>query len=361
MEEIDKSNNNNSNNSNNNPYNNINLNEKPLHGNQIYNSINLAASTNPMNNEKNNNLSSNLTNNIYTFLQPNGKSYTFRNGNCDDVQSLYQNFQSQCKFAICILIKDDTYFNGKLLEETFKGINDNMKELENLLIKPENVLICVFFNEIKNNLIFSEEDVNSLQDNEDYVLAQKAFFYQEQVMNVHCISKRDYLSDIGILKFYYTFIINNLRINNNSIFSSILTAGVIPYSNTFLNLIELSFHQKNVHSIIVPSLEDDKSANLFFKIKKYERIHFNLYNMNFYNMSASVPISSLLNTMTIDNKLYQDLSTYYIDINLNQNLDYHDYNLSLYLFSKNYNIIYYNIVPMGHIKYSDLHEDPICD
>ena len=136
MEEIDKSNNSNSNNSNNNPYNNINLNEKPLHGNQIYNSINLAASTNPMNNEKNN-LSSNLTNNIYTFLQPNGKSYTFRNGNCDDVQSLYQNFQSQCRFAICILIKDDTYFNGKLLEETFKVINDNMKELENFLIKPE--------------------------------------------------------------------------------------------------------------------------------------------------------------------------------------------------------------------------------
>ena len=83
--------------------------------------------------------------------------------------------------------------------------------------------------------------------------------------------------------------------------------------------------------------------------------------MNFYNISASVPISSLLNAMTIDNKLYQDLSIYYLDINLKINLDYHDYNLSLYLFSKNYNIIYYNIVPMGHIKYSDLHEDPICD
>ena len=233
MEENDKSNNNNSNNSNNNPYNNININEKPLHGNQIYNSINLAASTSPMANEKNN-----LSNNIYTFLQSNGKSYIFRKDNCDDVQSLYQNLQSQCKFVICILTKDDTYFNGKLLEETFKGINDNMKELENLLIKPENVLICVFFNEIKNNLVFNEEDINSLKNYDDYILAQKAIFYQEQVINVHCISNRDSLSDIEILKFYYTFTINNLRINNNSIFSSILTAGVVPYSNTFLNLMK---------------------------------------------------------------------------------------------------------------------------
>ena len=127
MEENDKSNNNKSNN---NLYNDIGLNEKPLHGNQIYNSVNLAGSTNPMDNEKNN-----LSINIYTFLQPNGKSYTFRMEDCGDIQSLYKNLQIQCKFVICILVKDDTYFNGKLLEATFKGISDNMKELENLLIK----------------------------------------------------------------------------------------------------------------------------------------------------------------------------------------------------------------------------------
>ena len=54
MDENDKNINNNSSNSNNNQYNDMNFNEKPLHGNQIYNSINLAGSTNPMNNEKNN-------------------------------------------------------------------------------------------------------------------------------------------------------------------------------------------------------------------------------------------------------------------------------------------------------------------
>ena len=82
--------------------------------------------------------------------------------------------------------------------------------------------------------------------------------------------------------------------------------------------------------------------------------------MSFYDMTASVPIISLFNTMTIDNELSQDLNNFYSNINENETIDYHDYNLSLYLFVKNHNIIFHHTL-MGFIKYSELTEDPICD
>jgi len=340
--------NNNEINYNNNQFGENNFNEKPLHGNQI-NSINIQPSRNSIDNEK-----INISNTCFSFLQSNGKILTF---NLDEIPEfdIYQNFH--CKYAICILIKDDIYFNSKLLEKTFEGIKDNIRDLKQRLINPENILICIFFNEIKNNSIFNEEEINSLDNNKNYILAQKIYYIEEQYINVHCIAKKNYLSDIESLKVFYTFIINKLKIDNNDIFSSIITSGVVPYSKTLLNLINVSYKNK---SIVIPSLEDQNNNNIISKIKKYERFHFNLYNMNFYNMTASSPIISLLNTMLINNELAQDLYNYYSNIDLHQSIDFHDYNLSLYLFIRNYKINY-NSLPMGYIVYSELTEDPICD
>ena len=70
--------------------------------------------------------------------------------------------------------------------------------------------------------------------------------------------------------------------------------------------------------------------DLISKIKKYERINFNLYNLNFYDMTQSVPISSYFNLMTIDDNLFYDLKKYYKNIRDNQSIDFHDYNISLF-------------------------------
>ena len=343
--------------SNNNQYSkNNNYYEKPLHGSQIYNSNNLGASNNSMGTQK-----IQISNKTFTFLQPNGNSCSFNLKNSGEIQLLYQNIQSQIKYIICVLIKDDTYFNSKLVEKTFEGIKNNINSLEKILIKPENILICAFFNETKNSSIFNEDDICALKDDIDYILVDKAFNIEGENIKVHCITKKNFLSDTEILKLYYTIIIKELRINNSILFSSIITAGVFPTSNSLLNLIKLSFNTRNVHSIVVPLLEDEENSNLIFKVKKYERFHYNLYNMNFYDMTASVPISSLFNTMAIDNKLSLELLNFYNNIEINESIDYHDYNLSLNLYSKNYKITYYNTQTMGFIKYSELEEDPICD
>ena len=83
--------------------------------------------------------------------------------------------------------------------------------------------------------------------------------------------------------------------------------------------------------------------------------------MNFYDMTASVPICSLINTMTIDNTLFNTLNLYYKRVNINMSIDCHDYNLSLFLYRNNFNILYYNSKSMGDIFYSDYEQNPMGD
>ena len=368
MDEYDENNNNekeneNENENENNSQNNSNIKnsknvvEKPLHG-QMSNSFNASASVNPMDNENNEII--NLTKPSFSFFNPNGDAKTLSN-NKEEIQEVFRDLNSNCKYAICILIKDDTYFSGSLLETTLKELINNIKTLNKLLINPENVSIFLFFNEINDSSIFSEEDLTKLTENSHYILSKKSLKNENEDidLDIHCISKKNYFSDIEILQFYYTYIISQL-ISDTTIISSVITSGVIPYSNSIENLIKLSCNAKK-NLIIVPCLEEHDDNTIMCKIKKYERIHFNLYNMNFYDMTASVPICSLLNTMAIDNTLSQHLIAFYNDIKLDQSIDYHDYSLSLYLFRKNYKIIYYNSQPLGIIKYSELKEDPICD
>ena len=118
-------------------------------------------------------------------------------------------------------------------------------------------------------------------------------------------------------------------------FSSIITAGVEPVEDSLINLIEYSFHTYKSHSIAVAPIEY-KSNDLISKICSYEKVHFNIYNMNYYFESGAIPISSSLSTMTIDNVFIKFLDDYYgTYIKENATIDFHDYNLSLFLYQKN--------------------------
>ena len=347
------------NSNNNNNLDNINnkIYEKPLHGEQIPGSINIKDSANPLQSEK-----IEISNTTFNFLKTTGQTYNFNLIDLGEISYLYQNLKSQCKYVICLLVKDDSYFSSKLLEKTLDGIQYNLDSLNQILINPENILICIFFNEIKNYAIFNEDEINSLKKNSDLILKEKS--YNKKDISTHCISNKNYLTDVEILKIFYTCIIPQLRADNGILFSSVITAGVYPGTKTLINLIKAVSNPRDKFSslIAVPSLEENSDEkNLFFKIKRYERIHFNLYNMNLYDMTISVPISSLLNTMAINENLSSDLRSFYSEINKNASIDYHDYNLSIYLFNKNHEIIYYNISSMGIIYYSELKEDPIYD
>ena len=336
------------------PENNNNNIEKPMHGKMEINSSNMGSSTNPLQKEK-----LEISDSSFNYLQSNEESTAFQ-FNGAELENIYSELKNNCKFVICILAQDDSFITSALLRKTLNGIKYNLSGI-NKLIEPENILICVFFNEIKNNLVFKEEDKFLLNINLSYLLSRKVYNIDSDTINIHCFGKLDTFTDVEILKFYYGVIIKQIRPDNNIIFSAVMRNGVVLNNNSLDYIIKASFFSRQKHSIVVPLLQDAEPDNLFGKIKSYERFHFNIYNMNFYNMITSVPISSLFNLMTIDDKLSVELREFYAGINPSANIDYHDYNLSLYLFEHYHKIIYYNEKPMGIINYPDETENYICN
>ena len=61
------------------------------------------------------------------------------------------------KYAICILLKEDSSEDSKLLKLTLDGIISNFGALTELGINCENILIYVFVNRIKNNELITQE------------------------------------------------------------------------------------------------------------------------------------------------------------------------------------------------------------
>ena len=336
------------------PENNSNI-QKPMHGSLGMNNSNIGSSKNPMQNDQ-----LEISNSSFNYLKNNESSTTFQYTGAG-IENIYAELKNNCKLVICILAQDDTYSTSDLLRKTLNGIKYNLSGVNNL-IETENILICVFFNEIKGNLIFNEEEKYQLNIKLSYILSRKVYIVDDSSpINIHCFWKIDNFTEVEILKFYYSILIKQLKPDNNIIFSIVMKNGVVLNDNSLDSILKVSFFSRQKHSIVVPLLQDQDPKNLFGKIKAYERFHFNIYNMNFYNMTSSVPISSLFNVMTIDDKLSVELYNFYSAIHTSANINYHDYKLSLYLYEYNYKIIYYNDKPMGTIHYPDESENPICN
>ena len=328
--------------------------EKPIHGKMEMGSTNIGGSANPLQQEQ-----VEVSNPSFEYLKNKDISVVFKDDGAE-IEDIYLDLKNNCKFVICILAKDDTCFSSSLLKKTLNGIKFNLAGINNL-IEPENILICIFFNEIKGNSIINDEDKYLLNNKFSFILSRKLYEIDSNSINIHCFGKMDEFTDVEILKIYYNIIIKHLKPNNDIIFSSVLRNGVSINDNCLYNLLKVSFFSRQNHSIVVPLIQDEEPKNLFGQIKSYERFHFSIYNMNFYNMTSSVPISSLFNVMTIDDKLLFELTKYYNQMKINSNIDYHDYNLSIYLYRFHHKIIYYNDKPMATINYPDESENPICN
>ena len=195
--------------------------------------------------------------------------------------------------------------------------------------------------------------------------------FKNRDIKIEVVAKKKFMSDIEALNIFYTDIVKSLKTDKTMI-TSVLTAGVKPSNNALLNLIKICIDSNNDKNnrnkkynncVAVPALEidedlDKNSSDFFTKIIKYERVHFNIYDMNFYKSTGAVPILSLFNTMTIDQNLMDYLLVFYgskikLDANHLPKLDYHDYNLGLFLYKNNVNIEYYSKENLGTINYRD--------
>ena len=283
--------------------------------------------------------------------------------------------KSDCKYVICILLKEDNEQDSKLLKKTLDSIKSNFGELGELGINYENILIYLFVSKIKKEVLVTKEDITNNLSGENklkYLLTHLKLKddIDAREIRIEVISKRNYMSEVEALRCFYCQIVKSLKADKNILITSVLTAGVIPKATALSDLINACFLNNNNNNprgksnydcVSVPALEIDdnmKNEGLFSNVIKYERVHFNIYDMNYYYSTGMVPILSLMNTMVIDKEIMNTLTTFYsnyelLDANEMPKIDYHDYSMGLHFYKNKINIKYLGKEALGTIYYRD--------
>ena len=274
----------------------------------------------------------------FNFLDLNGndsEKFIYK-GNEEEKTKIFNN--GEFDYIICVLVNDDSDNSSSQLETTINSIYDNFNSLEHLGIGSKHTLVCVFIKNTTSFSLFNSEDIKS-QRNKDYFLYLKAKKSGNQNSTIIIFTKPNGLTDIGALKCFYLGVVDQLKVEKKVLFTSVITAGVSP--NNLKNLILSAYNnsKSNAASVGVIRSEGDK---IFSMVEQYERTHFNIYNMNFYGMSAVVPLSSLLSTIAVNDNCLKILKDYYSEAGENQTIDYHDYNVALFLYKNKINVKFYS-------------------
>ena len=107
--------------------------------------------------------------------------------------------KGKIRYVICIIMESDSSYNSDKLKRTLDSIKYNITFLKDMNLEAKNILICVFFKEIKTNEIFNKQDYEELKDINSYILVKKNFIFEEKnnkSIKIHCISKIDYFSEM---------------------------------------------------------------------------------------------------------------------------------------------------------------------
>ena len=271
--------------------------------------------------------------------------------------NIFESIKSSYDYIICILLEDDSYQSSDLLDRTLKGIYENFSQLQDIGIGSSNTLICIFIKEIMSFSLFNTDDIQNSKIKEDYYLYKSTYKRGYNSSSIYLFTKPRGSMEIESLRCFYLGVISQLKEDKKILFASVITAGVEPTQNSLKRLILSSYDTQKDHGVSVGLIQSTGNG-IFSMIEQYERTHFNLYNMNFYGMSAVVPISSLFSTITIYDKTLPALKNFYSFAIKNQTIDYHDYNLALHLFKQNINIKFYSEEPSGILITNDL---KFCD
>ena len=280
----------------------------------------------------------------------------------NDEEQLFINYKGKYKYSFCILMENNELIDSIFLQQSLLSIGKNLKKLnEDINIEAQDICIFIFINEIKNNnnILKIENLENEYEEkNKEFnirewkMLCEKEDMKDLEKIQIFTINKLKYLYPIKSLIFYYK-ILSQIKIIKKIIFSTIITAGVTFDQNKLFELISYAYHDAKKHGIAISST-DFKEDNLVSKLCTYEKKRFNIYNMSYMNESNIAPISSQLSTITINDKILGLLNDYYekFKTNIKAKIDYHDYNLALYL-KQNDILIKYILDNPGYVTTSE--------
>ena len=276
----------------------------------------------------------------------------------EEKPNIFETFQGKYDYSICILLKDDLQKSSKMLETTLNSIYDNRDSLSDLKISTSNILICIFVNEIRGYSLFNKDEFDKIKKEKNslntylYLKAHKEGFISSDIF---ILTKPDYLSSVEALKFYYLGIISQIKLDNKIIFSSVITAGVELNKLSLKKLIINSYYAEgNKIKGAAVGLVLSSGEGIFSMVEQYERLHFNTYDMNFLGSSNTIPVSSLMSTIAIDDSNYGHIKNFYKTIKTNQSIDFHDYNLALELYQNDIKVTFVSDETIGELKYLEL-------
>ena len=302
----------------------------------------------------------------FDYLVPSGEdSISFGisyKANNESVNVFQNNEEKEYKYAICILLKDNSDDGCDLLQSTVQALIKNIEGLKAFEIENKDIYIFIFLREtIQNEYLIKKESFKLITKEKQFLKTPLKLKDEIEELKIDLIYQKYNMTDIESLQCFYTFFVKNLKQDSKPLITSVITAGVIPKDDCLIKMIHNSYIHKPENNnfkfgIVVPALdigEKNKNNDLFLKIAQYERVHFNIYNLNFYCQTAVVPISSLLNTIIIENKTMEELNGYYKNLHSNTTIDYHDYNLALSLYRNLHKVIFYKSEILGTIYYNN--------
>ena len=258
----------------------------------------------------------------------------------EEKTNIFEPYKGKYDYIICILLKDDSQNSSEMLDNTLKCIYGNRDSLDQLGISTSTMLICVFINENKGYALFNKDEFIKIKKENSslnpflYLKTHKEGY--NETSSIFLFTKPNYLSSVEALKYYYLNIVNEIKGDKKLIFSSVITAGVTPNLTSLKNLMINAFYGENngIKGVAV-GLVLSKGEGLYAMVEQYERVHFNIYDMNFLGTSSAFPISSLLSTIAIDDSMFRYLKNFYLNVETNISIDYHDYYLGLYIYQNN--------------------------
>ena len=277
----------------------------------------------------------------------------------EEKTNIFEAEKGKYDYIICILLKDDLNKSSEMLNITLRSIYANRDSLNDFGISTSTMLICVFINEIKGYSLFNKDDFAKIRKESNslntylYLRTHKEGYSANS--SIYLFTKPGYLYSVEALKYYYTSIIYQLKEDKKILFSSVITAGVEPEPTSLKKMILSSYLAGNKGANgVATGLVLSSGDGIFSMIEQYERVHFNIYDMNFLGSSSSFPVSSLLSTFAIDDLMLAYLKSYYLTVEINQSIDFHDYNLGLDLYQSDKNVTFINDEVMGEFKYQEL-------
>ena len=277
----------------------------------------------------------------------------------EEKTNIFEAEKGKYDYIICILLKDDLNKSSEMLNITLRSIYANRDSLNDFGISTSTMLICVFINEIKGYSLFNKDDFSKIRKESNslntylYLRTHKEGYSANS--SIYLFTKPGYLYSVEALKYYYTSIIYQLKEDKKILFSSVITAGVEPTQTSLKKMILSSYLAGNKGANgVATGLVLSSGEGIFAMVEQYERVHFNIYDMNFLGSSSSFPVSSLLSTFAIDDLMLAYLKSYYLTVEINQSIDFHDYNLGLDLYQSDKNVTFINDEVMGEFKYQEL-------